>query len=130
MSITGCTEQELTLEVGKLYIIDGKHSWTMGFQEMFVEKITETSYKLRKQSSDGSWYVEWVRKSNFEEDKYIIECIGTLSYPPALPSEVVQINTTPRIICPYCTGSGTLPDEMSTAGTKTCPYCWGLGYRM
>ena len=130
MGITGSTEQEQEFKVGGRFLINGKYSFdNPGLQEVFVEEITEKAYKLRKACTDGTWYIEWCMKVDFHKNYNIEEYLDTLSIPPALPTEVVKIDVTPMTICPFCCGSGTIPDDQSTAGTKTCQYCLGSGYR-
>jgi hypothetical protein len=133
MGATGSTEQELQFEVGKNYLIRGKLPFNWNYQEVYVEKITECAYKFRKECSDGTWYIEWVGKSDFSESHHIMEYLETPLVPPLFKHEVIkiEINRNPFLaICMHCYGKGMIPDTHSTAGETTCPNCWGSGHVM
>lgn len=127
-------EEKLEFKVGKTYLIDGTYSWSGTLQEVYVDKITETAYKLRKERSDGTWYVEWVLKENFHENKKIVEFLNTPITPPYVGTEDIKIEiNNPEYLkalttfCPICNGTGRVPDDGSTAGDKACPKCNGTG---
>lgn len=99
--------------------------------EKFVERVTETAYKFRVLKSDGSWYIEWILKKDFENDYEVLELLDENTLPPSLESENKSYEDHNKINinnCPICHGSGEIPDDESTGGVKTCPKCWGKGY--
>lgn len=127
MATTGETKRPTKLKVGNVYLIKVYNS----LQEMYVEKITNTAYKTRKEKTDGTWYIEWVSKKSFELYYSLLEHIDTLSSPPQLETEKVKIeikNLAPEI-CPACGGDGYVPDYdgRTTTATKLCPRCKGGG---
>uniref|UniRef100_UPI004055AA2A hypothetical protein n=1 Tax=Candidatus Electrothrix sp. TaxID=2170559 RepID=UPI004055AA2A len=127
MAISGSSEQELNFEIGNVYLIKVYYN---SIQEVYVEKITETAYKLRKQSADGSWYVDWILKSEFNRKYTILEFLEKPKSPPPLEVEKSKISISGEDItkeCPICDGSGQVPDHTITSGKTTCPKCLGSG---
>lgn len=125
MAITGGTEQ---INVGNIYLMKIYSS----LQEVYVEKITKTAFKFRKERADGSWYVDWVEKKGFHQHHAVLEHLDKPINPPTLENENVSIDIDPpqnsgMKACPICSGSGQIPDDSVTVGTKTCPKCGGSG---
>lgn len=114
------------LKVGNVYLVKVYST----VQEIYVERIAKTAYKLRKEKSDGTWYTQWVTKIDFEKDYKLLEFLNTTPTPPQLESEKAKIEYKgyENKICPICDGIGRLPDDKTTGGTKICPKCWGSGY--
>lgn len=126
MALTGSTEETQIYE-GNVYLI--KIHRTI-IQEVYVEKSSKTAYKLRKERSDGTWYIEWVSKYDFERNYVILELLNNLLEPPKLEVEKTKITINSESItkeCPICGGSGRVPDNTVTSGQTTCPKCLGGG---
>lgn len=125
MATTNSREQELKFEIGKTYLIKIYGS----LQEVYVDKITKTAYKLKKERSDGTWYIEWVGKSEFKRLYEILEYLYTPNTPPQLETEkiMVEVNKDLSEECPVCGGSGKIPDDRITSGESSCPKCLGSG---
>jgi len=134
MAATGSTEQKLQFEVGKIYLIENHYYHTKSYHEVYVERITEKAYKLRKERANGTWFIEWEERKVFDERNNIIECLDTPMVPP-LVSNVdykIEVNNPEylkalTVACPICNGTGRVPDDGSTAGDKACPKCFGSG---
>lgn len=133
--VTGSTEQELKIKEGCTYLVKDIYFYGQSLQEMYFERITKDAYKLRKERSNGTWYIEWMEKSKFHQKNEILELLDQPINPPALDTERVSIDINPpnqtnakMKPCPVCNGMGELPDEKSSTGKSTCPKCWGTGY--
>lgn len=125
MAVTGSSEQTL-IQQGKIYLIKIYSS----LQEIYVDKITKTAYKLRKERADGTWYVEWVTKSDFQSLYKVLEYLNTPSMPPQLEIEKPNITISSEDVtkeCPVCGGSGRVRDHNTTSGETSCPKCLGSG---
>jgi hypothetical protein len=125
MAATGSTEQK-QLEKGNVYLVKVYSS----LQEIYVERIAKTAYKLRKERTDGTWYVEWVEKSNFERHYKILEYLDAPPMPPQLEVEKPLVTISGEDLtkeCPVCGGTGQVPDNTVTSGQTTCPKCLGSG---
>ena len=123
MATTKC---EIEFEENKVYLI----KYFSVVQEVFVEKITDTAYKLRKQRSDGTWYIEWILKPSFKINNTILEYLYTLQTPPSLENKKNQIivkNEDLTKECPICFGDKHIYDPNSTTCKRTCPKCNGTG---
>jgi len=135
MAATGGTEQELRLEVGNLYLLRNTYFYNDSLQEGYVERVTLKAYKLRLQKTDGTWYIEWMNKSFFEQRYVIDEHLGKLTTAPPLQQEMITINDPTHLSnmmdfsekCPVCDGDGQVPDDRITSGKSTCPKCLGSG---
>jgi hypothetical protein len=125
---TGGTEQ---LNVGRLYLMKIYNS----LQEVYVEKITKTAFKFRKERADGTWYVDWVEKKEFHQRHAVLEQLDTPLKKPQLEHEKITINDPTHLKnmkdytkeCPICQGDGWIPDDNTTSGRSSCPKCWGSG---
>ena len=125
--MTGDTEQELRLELNKLYLVKGIWTHTINnIQEVIVIQITKKAYKLKRYRADNSHYFEWIEKEKFYENEEIFEVL-----PPRLPEietndETIVFNSLDTTKpCPICNGDGQLPDDTVTTGKKMCPKCNG-----
>lgn len=129
MTITGCTEPELRLERGNLYLLRNIYFHNHSLQEGYVERVTSKAYKFRLQRADGTWYIEWMDKQYFDQRYVIDEHLERLVTPPPLQQEMITINnmTDSTKECPICQGDGWVPDDNNTSGKSSCPKCWGGG---
>lgn len=132
--ISGGTEQELHFEEGKLYLVENHYFSTKSYQEIYVERITQKAYKLRKERADGTWYIDWEQVKVFHERNNILECLGSPLNIPSLKDNdyKIEINNPEylkalTVPCPVCNGSGRVPDHNSTSTDKMCPKCFGSG---
>lgn len=124
---TGSTEQELRLELNKLYLVIGTWASTQhNIQEIYVEEITERAYKLKRYRADRTHYFEWIEIEKFYEDEEIFEELPLRLIPEQDSGEpfVYNYDKITRV-CPICGGVGQLPDDTVTSGKKMCPKCNG-----
>jgi len=126
--------EDLKLELDHTYLTH--YGWQSSMlSSVTVLLITAKGYHLRwnngLDSSDS-----WMLKEEFEKNYTVVEDISdfvvakpqeynyTITYGCGQPLQYYY-QTTEN--CGLCYGSGQIPDNNSTAGTKTCTFCNGSG---
>ena len=126
------------LKKNHTYLI--KPSYSSGnVKSITVLVISDKAYKLRWNNNCND-NIEWILKNFLDSDYYFIEDITDIVIPK--PEElkfdiVYKVNNfkfRPYFLesesCPFCGGSGQLPDDKSTAGSKICMSCGGCGHKI
>ena len=98
--------------------------------------ITDKAYKVRW---NGSGSETWELKRRIYSDYSMVEDISDFVAPKPedlkfdITYKDVDVKWHPYFleteICTMCGGSGQIPDDKSTAGTKLCMSCGGCGHK-
>jgi hypothetical protein len=113
--------EELKLELNHTYLI--RYGSSDIISSITVLIITDKAYHLRwnrgLESNDT-----WELKKRMSNDYSVIEDISDFVVDTNKEERVLNVKTK-LVQCHVCKGFGTIPDNNSTAGTKSCPLCFG-----
>jgi len=112
--------KDLKLELDHTYLL--KFGCADGLYSATVLLITDKAWHLRWNNglnSRDAWEEKVVLSKNYS----IVEDISDFVV-ESKEEAVLHVETT-LVQCYVCKGFGTVPDNDSTAGTKSCPLCYG-----
>lgn len=95
--------------------------------------ITDTSYQLRWNNNINN-PITWELKETLHMDYSLVEDITKFDFDKSIEYKFThesiefppfKFPTYKFATCPECGGTGVVPDNSSSSGTKICPRCWG-----
>lgn len=113
------TKDNPELQKGREYIIK-----RTSYDPFYVKVLDVTNTCYRFQYESGT--TDWVLKDYYDRTYTFVEDITDFKIQQKVNRFLQQEFET----CGMCGGTGQVPDEGSTATTKTCPVCWGAGQVM
>jgi len=127
---------DLKLELNHTYLL--RYGCTDTVSSVTILMITEKTYKVRW---NGGGTESWELKRRMYSDYTLVEDISDYLAPKPEDfkfeityKDVVEVKCHPYFVeteaCPFCGGSGQIPDDKTTAGTKTCMVCGGTGIKI
>lgn len=108
--------EELNLTKGHIYLL--RYGCTDTLSQVEVLTITEKAYQVKWQSGNISWEL----KRRMNSDYSLVEDISDF---PTYQEPAKFKFITKYVPCLGCGGTGSVPDQFTTTGTKLCPLCMG-----
>jgi len=109
-------ENQPELQKGREYLV--KRTMYDPFHIRVLD-VTEKAYRFQYENGNTTW----VEKDYYNNTYTFVEDITDFK----IQKEVKTFMEQEFEVCGLCGGTGQIPDDNSTAGTKICPRCNGSG---
>lgn len=121
----------MEIQLNHTYLL--RYKFLDSLSSVTILNITDKAYNLRWNRGLES-YDTWETKEHIHDNYKVIEDISDFVQNNTISNQTTtDYNVSPHnvkikwIQCPNCGGSGSVPDNQSTAGCILCPVCSGTG---